>query len=190
MNRMVWVVPVALSLTMLSGCSTTASTPQVRELHQEVSQLNQQMQHLTTQASALEIQGQLNSHSQQGAWLIPQANTPVELQTQPGTLRLTLSPVTAEASGSRATLTVRAMSEQPLPALHATVVWGPLDPASGKPLNNESLSQTIALPAALLPQHTLSVPLRLSGFTPDQLGYVRVHNVTQDAPAPTGPATP
>lgn len=121
MNRMVWV-PVALSLVTLSGCSSTASTPQVRELHQEVNQLNQQMQHLTSQASALEIQGQLNSQSQQGAWLLPQANTPVALQTRLGTLRLTLSPVTAEASGSRATLTVRSMNEQPLPALNATVM--------------------------------------------------------------------
>jgi len=180
---MVWV-PVAFSLTMLSGCSSTASHPQVRELHQEVSQLNHQMQHLTTQARALEIQGQLNSHSEQGAWLVPQANTPVALQTQLGTLRLTLSPVTAEASGSRATLTVRSMNDQPLPALHATVVWGPLDPASGKPLSGDSLSETIAIPAALLPQHAATVPLRLSGLAPDQLGYVRVHNVTSDAPAP------
>ena len=115
MSRMVWV-PVALSLVTLSGCSSSASNPQVRELHQEVSQLNQQMQHLTTQASALEIQGQLNSHSQQGAWLIPQANTPVALQTQLGTLRLTLSPVTAEASGSPATPTGRSKGGRPLPA--------------------------------------------------------------------------
>ena len=189
MSRMVWV-PVALSLVMLSGCSSSASNPQVRELHQEVSQLNQQMQHLTTQASALEIQGQLNSHSQQGAWLIPQANTPVALQTQLGTLRLTLSPVTAEASGSRATLTVRSMDDRPLPALHATVNWGELDPATGKPLSNGSLSQTIAVPASLLPQHSVSIPLQLSGLTPDQSGYVRVHNVTGDAPTQTSPAAP
>lgn len=187
MNRLVWA-PVALSLVTLSGCSTTAGNPQVRELHQEVTQLNQQMQHLTTQASALEIQGQLNSHSEQGAWLVPQANTPVALQTQLGTLRLTLSPVTAEASGSRATLTVRSMDDRPLPALHATVIWGELDPATGKPLNRDSLSQTVALPASLLPQHSASIPLRLSGLTPEQLGYVRVHNVTSDAPAPTTPA--
>lgn len=187
MSRMVWV-PVALSLVMLGGCSSSASNPQVRELHQEVSQLNQQMQHLTTQASALEIQGQLNSHSQQGAWLIPQANTPVALQTQLGTLRLALSPVTAEASGSRATLTVRSMDDRPLPALHATVNWGELDPATGKPLSNGSLSQTIAVPASLLPQHSVSIPLQLSGLTPDQSGYVRVHNVTGDAPAQTSPA--
>ncbi|MEN4712554.1 DUF3251 domain-containing protein [Pantoea agglomerans] len=189
MSRMVWV-PVALSLVTLSGCSSSASNPQVRELHQEVSQLNQQMQHLTTQASALEIQGQLNSHSQQGAWLIPQANTPVALQTQLGTLRLALSPVTAEASGSRATLTVRSMDDRPLPALHATVNWGELDPATGKPLSNGSLSQTIAVSASLLPQHSVSIPLRLSGLTPDQSGYVRVHNVTGDAPAQTSPAAP
>lgn len=42
MSRMVWV-PVALSLVMLSGCSSSASNPQVRELHQEVSQLNQHL---------------------------------------------------------------------------------------------------------------------------------------------------
>lgn len=189
MSRMVWI-PVALSLVTLSGCSSTASNPQVRELHQEVSQLNQQMQHLTTQASALEIQGQLNSQLQQGAWLVPQANTPVALQTQLGTLRLTLSPVTAEASGSRATLTVRSMDDRPLPALHATVIWGELDPATGKPLNSDSLTQNVAVPASLLPQHSASIPLHLSGLTPEQLGYVRVHNVTGDAPAQTSPAAP
>lgn len=189
MSRMVWI-PVALSLVTLSGCSSTARNPQVRELHQEVSQLNQQMQHLTSQASALEIQGQLNSQLQQGAWLVPQANTPVALQTQPGTLRLTLSPVTAEASGSRATLTVRSMDDRPLPPLHATVIWGELDPATGKPLNSDSLTQTVTVPASLLPQHSASIPLRLSGLTPEQLGYIRVHNVTGDAPAPTSPAAP
>ncbi|WP_337008044.1 DUF3251 domain-containing protein [Pantoea sp. AS142] len=189
MKRMVWV-PVALALVTLSGCSSTASNPQVKELHQEVSQLNQQMQHLTTQASALEIQGQLNNHSQQGAWLVPQANTPVALQTQLGTLRLTLSPVTAEASGSRATLTVRSMDDRPLPALRTTVIWGELDPSTGKPLSNDSLSQTVVVPASLLPQHSASILLRLSGLAPEQLGYVRVHNVTGDATTQTSPASP
>ncbi|MDH2067548.1 DUF3251 domain-containing protein [Pantoea sp. GD03673] len=189
MNRLVWV-PVVFSLVTLSGCSSTAGNPQVKELHQEVSQLNQQMQHLTTQASALEIQGQLNSQLQQGAWLVPQANTPVALHTQLGTLRLTLSPVTAEASGSRATLTVRSMDDRPLPALHATVIWGELDPATGKPLGGDSLSQTIDVPASLLPQHTATVPLRLSGLTPEQLGYVRVHNVSGDTSTQTSPAAP
>lgn len=184
MIRMVWA-PVALSLVALSGCSTTAGQPQVNQLHQEVSQLNQQMQRLTSQASAVEIQGQLNGHSQQGAWLLPQANTPVELQTQAGTLRLSLSRVEAEANGSRANLTLQTRDNTPLPGLEATVVWGQLDPATGKPLEADSLTQTIRVPASLTPRSSVIVPLRLDGITPDQLGYVRTHQVLAKTAAPT-----
>ncbi|MGG6100216.1 DUF3251 domain-containing protein [Pantoea allii] len=182
MIRTVWA-PAALSLVLLSGCSTTQQ-PQVKQLHQEVSQLNQQMQQLTSQAGAVEIQGQLNAHSQQGAWLLPQANTPVELQTQAGTLRLSLSQVEAEAGGSHANLTLQTRDNQPLPALEATVVWGQLDPATGKPLEADSLTQTIAVPTALTPRSSVTVPLRLSGITPEQLGYVRVHQVLAKTAAP------
>lgn len=174
--RTFWA-PAALSLLVLSGCSSTPTSPQVKELHQEVSQLNQQMRKLTNQATALEIQGQLNGQSTQGAWLLPQANTPVELQTQVGKLRLSLSRVEGEASGSRANLNIRSTDDQPVPALTATVVWGELDPASGKPLSAESLSQTIQVEASLTPRSSVTVPLRLSGLTPEQLGYVRVHDV-------------
>ncbi len=181
------MVPAALSMLVLSGCSSTPVSPQVKELHQEVSQLNQQMRKLTNQATALEIQGQLNSQSTQGAWLLPQANTPVELQTQLGKLRLSLTQVAGEANGSRANLNIRATDDQPIPALRATVVWGEMDPASGKPLNAESLSQTIDVPASLMPRSTVTVPLRLSGLAPDQLGYVRVHDVERPAANTTTP---
>jgi len=183
---MLWA-PAVLSLLVLSGCSSPPTSPQVKELHQEVSQLNQQMRKLTTQAAALEIQGQLNSQSTQGAWLLPQANTPVELQTQLGKLRLTLSRVEGEASGSRANLNVRSTDDRPVPAFSATVVWGELDPASGKPLSASSLSQPINVPATLMPRSSVTVPLRLSGLSPEQLGYVRVHDVL---PAASHEVTP
>lgn len=184
--RTLWA-PAALSLLVLSGCSSTPTSPQVKELHQEVSQLNQQMRKLTNQATALEIQGQLNGQSTQGAWLLPQANTPVELQTQLGKLRLSLSRVQGEASGSRADLNIRSTDDQPIPALSATVVWGELDPASGKPLNAESLSQTVHVEGSLTPRTSVTVPLRLSGMSPDQLGYVRVHDVQRAAENTTPP---
>ena len=182
MIRTVWA-PLACAVALLSGCASAPSSPKVNQLHQEVSQLNQQMRHLTNQASAIEIQGQLNSNSTQGAWLVPQANTPVELQTQLGTLRLSLTHLAAEASGARANLTISATGSEPVPALHARVVWGELDPATGKPLEASSLSQAIDVPAALLPRASVRVPLRLSGFAPGQLGFVRVHDVVRDAPA-------
>lgn len=175
--RMLWA-PAALSLLVLGGCSSTPGTKQVTQLHQEVGQLNQQMRQLTNQATALEIQGQLNSQSNQGAWLLPQAKTPVELQTQLGKLRLSLTQVEGEATGSRANLTIRSTDGKPLPALNATVVWGEMDPASGKPLTAGSLSQSITAPGSLTARSTVVVPLRLSGLSPDQLGYVRIHEVT------------
>lgn len=174
-------VPAVLSLLLLSSCSTPPPAPQVRELHQEVSQLNQQMRHLTRRAGALEQQGQLNSRSTQGAWLVPGSATPVDLETQLGTLRLALLNVSAEANGSQASLVIRSANDKPVPALSATVVWGESDPASGQPLAADSLSQRISVPASLMPRSTVTVPLHLSGLTPDRLGYVRVHEVTADA---------
>lgn len=174
-------VPAVLSLLLLSSCSTPPPAPQVRELHQEVSQLNQQMRHLTRRAGALEQQGQLNSRSTQGAWLVPGSATPVDLETQLGTLRLALLNVSAEANGSQASLVIRSADDTPVPALSATVVWGEIDPASGQPLAADSLSQRISVPTSLMPRSTVTVPLHLSGLTPDRLGYVRVHEVTADA---------
>ncbi|RPE03556.1 DUF3251 domain-containing protein [Candidatus Pantoea deserta] len=182
MIRTVWA-SLACAVTLLSGCASAPTSPKVNQLHQEVSQLNQQMRHLTTQASAIETQGQLNSNSAQGAWLIPQANTPVELQTQLGTLRLSLTRFAPEANGARANLTISATGSGTVPALRARVVWGELDPTTGKPLEASSLSQSIEVPAALLPRASVTVPLRLSGFAPDQPGFVRVHDVVGDAPA-------
>lgn len=186
--RMVWAAPVACTAALLSGCSTTPANPQVKQLHQEVRQLNQQMSHLTTQASAIETQSQLNTNSSRGAWLVPRASTPVELQTRVGTLRLSLTRIESEASGARANLVIHATDEQPVPALHASIVWGELDPATGKPLEASSLSQTINVPATLLPRSSVTVPLRLSGVAPGQLGFVRVHDVTGDAPTDSTPS--
>lgn len=177
------LAPVALSLLVLSGCSSTPASPEVKQLNQEVSQLNQEMRQLTSQATALEQQSLLNRRSEQGAWLLPQANTAVVLQTALGELRLSLTQIESEASGTRANLNIRAAGEQPLPALTARVQWGELDAVSGKPLNAGALSQTVTVPAGLLPKSSVIVPLRLSGLTPEQLGFVRVHDVVAQSPA-------
>nr|MBA2815418.1 preprotein translocase subunit SecF [Candidatus Pantoea persica] len=45
------------------------------------------------------------------------------------------------------------------------------------------------MPASLLPRTSVTVPLRLSDFAPNQLSFVRVHDVVGDAPAePTASA--
>ena len=187
MKKGLFLLPL-LSLALLNGCAAP-SPAKKQALHQEVSQLNQQVTQLTRQASALEQQNQLNSHSTQGAWLLPAANNRVELKSLAGPLMLSLTRIEPEASGTRALLTLRTAGDRPLQSLRMQVEWGELDAATGKPLSASALSQTIEVRNTLVPQSEQPVPLRLSGLSPEQLGYVRVHDVEPLEPANPAPAT-
>ncbi|WP_072133186.1 DUF3251 domain-containing protein [Winslowiella iniecta] len=161
---------------LLAGCAAPKQ-PAVNKLHNEVGKLNQELRQLTDQASVLEQQRLLNNGVANGAWLLPAANTAVVLQSNAGQLRLSLSYVEVEANGTRALLHIRAAGEQPLIPMTMKIEWGELDPTTGKPLAVDSQSQTIEVPSSLLPRTDVTVPLRLSGIQPEQLGYVRVHDV-------------
>lgn len=177
------------SLLVLAGCAATPPQPKLNQLHNEVGKLSQEMRQLTAQASALEQQGHLNSGSTQGAWLLPAAKTGVLLKSQAGDLQLSLSHVETEANGTRAQLLVSATGDAPLPAFTAEVEWGELDGTTGKPLTVDSQSQKIEVASSLLGRSQTSVPLRLSNLSPEQLGYVRVHDVVL-TPAPQPDAAP
>lgn len=164
------------SVLLLAGCAAPEK-PAVNQLHNEVGKLNQEIRQLTTQATVLEQQNQLNSGVANGAWLLPTANTAVVLQSNAGELRLSLSHVEAEANGTRAILHIRAAGEQPLMPMTAQIEWGELDPTTGKPLAVDSQSQTVEVTSSLLPKTEAAVPLRLSGIQPEQLGFIRVHDV-------------
>ncbi|QGU88690.1 DUF3251 domain-containing protein [Erwinia sorbitola] len=165
------------SLLLLAGCASTPPQPKLTQLHNEVGKLTQQMRQLTSQAAALEQQGNLNSGSTQGAWLLPAAKTGVILKSQAGELKLSLSNVQPEANGTRAILHIRASGNAPLPAFTAQVEWGELDSTTSKPLTVNSQVQQIEVPATLLAKSEATVSLRLSNLPPEQLGYVRVHDV-------------
>lgn len=171
---------------LLAGCASP-KPPAVNKLHNEIGKLNQQMRQLTDEATAVEQQNQLNSSGAQGAWLLPTAHTVVLLHSNAGDLRLSLSHVEAEANGSRAVLHIRAAGEQALTPFSAQIEWGTLDPVTGKPLASEKQSQAIELPASLLPKAEATVPLRLSGIQPEQLGYVRVHEIVPQTATPSIP---
>ena len=172
-------------IALLASCASPQQKPQIVKLHNQVGKLNTQVEQLTEQATALTRQNGLNSSSTQGAWLLPVANTAVPLQSQLGEVRLSLSHVESEANGTRAILHIRSAADNSLPAFTATVEWGELDPTTGKPLQVSSQSQSFSVAASLLPRSEVTVPLRLSNLPPEQLGYMRVHDlVAQSAPAP------
>lgn len=177
-----------LVAVMLAGCAAPTQQPELNKLHNQVGQLNTEMRQLTTQAASLEQQNMLNSGSKRGAWLLPATHTAVPLKSQLGEVRLSLSHVESEANGTRAILHIRSAAENTLPAFSFQIEWGEMDATTGKPLQADSQSQAITIADSLLPRSEITVPLRLSNISPEQLGYLRVHDiVAKDAPQPSAP---
>jgi outer membrane murein-binding lipoprotein Lpp len=162
------------AMILLAGCAQNREVP---KLTNQVVELKQVLGELTEQATALERQNRLNQNSNSGVYLLPAANNAAKLQSSVGELSLSLNYVKSEANGSQAILYVRTLSGQYLPGFTATLEWGQLDAATGMPLSAQAQSQQIQSASSLLPKTEQIFELRLSGVTPSQLGYVRVHSV-------------
>lgn len=161
------------ALVLLSGCAQNRDVP---TLQNQVVELKQMLGTLTDQATALERQNQLNQNSTSGVYLLPAANAAARLQSQIGELSVYLTHVKSEASGSQAMLHIRTLSSNRLPPFNAMVEWGQLD-EHGQLLSAGALSQPITTSESLLAKTEQRFELRLSGLTPQQLGYIRLHNI-------------
>lgn len=162
------------TMILLAGCAQQREVP---KLTNQVVELKQVLGELTAQATALERQNRLNQDSTSGVYLLPTANNAAKLQSSVGELSVSLNYVKSEANGSQAILTVRTLSGQYLPGFTATLEWGQLDTATGMPLTAQAQSQKIQSANSLLPKTEQIFELRLSGVSPEQLGYIRLHSV-------------
>lgn len=99
--------------------SLTACAPQseVRQMHQSISTLNKEMTQLNQETVKITQQNKLNAESTRGVYLLPGANTPARLESQIGTLRMTLLEITPVADGAHATLRIQGESRDPLPKI-------------------------------------------------------------------------
>lgn len=176
--RMLAVLPV---LAVLAGCAQQRQTPQ---LQNQLSQLNHRLQTLTDQATALERQNALNAQSAAGVYLLPEAQNRALLQSAIGQLGVSLDNIEAEANGTRALLHIRTLDTARLPAFSAHIDWGQIDPVSGKPLTNDTQTQAFKFLPPLLPKTAAVIELRLSGLTPEQLGFVRLYQVIEEEQTP------
>lgn len=172
---------VVVALLLLAGCARqpNANAPALKN---EMGQLNQRLDYLNNQVSALMQQNALNAQSTSGVYIYPAAQTAAEVESQVGKLQVSLSPIETEANGSRTLMRIRTTDNQPLTAFSATVYWGQVDPATGKPLTTDALSQSIVVPASLLPKSDAAIELRLSGLAPEQVGFVRLHDIIKISP--------
>ena len=173
------------SLVSLSVC---AQLTEVRQMKSEVSSLNKEMTQLTDQTVKLTQQNALNAKSTTGVYLLPGSNTPARLNSQLGNLQMSLSSVTNEANGSRTMLLIKSESSEPLPAFSGKVEWGQIQGTTDNYQEVNVQSQSFSAPASVLAPSDVSIPLLLPGTSPEQVGFVRIHDIQPASPSQTLPA--
>lgn len=161
-------------LFSLSAC---AQQSEVRQMNQSVSTLNQTMTKLNQETVKITQQNALNVKSTSGVYLLPGSNTPARLKSQIGTLKMSLVNVAPNADGTRVTLRIQGESNDPLPAFSGTVEWGQIQGTTDNFQEVNVQNQLINAPASVLAPSDVDIPLQLNGITPDQLGFVRIHDI-------------
>lgn len=167
------------SVFALSAC---AQQSEVRELHQDVSALNNQMSKLNKETVKITQQNALNVKSSNGVYLLPGSNTPARLNSQLGMLRMSIKDVAAGTNGSRVTLRIQGESSDPLPAFSGTVEWGQIQGTTQSYQEVNVQNQLFGAPASTLAPSDVDVVLQLNGVTPDQLGFIRIHDIQPATP--------
>ena len=162
------------SLVSLSAC---AQQSEVKQMHQSISALSSEMTQLNKETVKITQQNALNAKSTKGVYLLPGANTPARLDSQIGTLRMSLRNVAANAQGTALTLRISGESNTPLPAFTGTVEWGQIQGTTEQYQEVNVQNQLFSAPASVLAPSDVDIPLQLNGVTPEQLGFVRIHDV-------------
>lgn len=162
------------SLFSLSAC---AQQSEVRQMHQSVSTLNKEMNQLNQETVKITQQNNLNVKSTSGVYLLPGSNTPARLNSQIGTLRMSLINIAPNAAGTRVTLRIQGESNDPLPAFSGTVEYGQIQGTTDNFQEVNVQNQLINAPASVLAPSDVDIPLQLNGITPDRLGFVRIHDI-------------
>jgi len=162
------------SLFSLSAC---AQQSEVRQMNQSISSLNTTMNKLNQETVKITQQNALNAKSTSGVYLLPGSNTPARLNSQIGTLKMSLVNAAPNADGTRATLRIQGESNDPLPAFSATVEWGQIQGTTDSFQEVNVQTQLINAPASVLAPSDVDIPLQLNGLTPDQLGFIRIHDI-------------
>lgn len=174
MTRRYLRIAVLGSLFSLTACAQQA---EVRQMHQNISTLNKEMTQLNKETVKIAQQNALNAKSASGVYLIPGSSTPALLKSQIGTLRMSLRNLAPNAQGTAATLRIQGESSEALPAFSGTVEYGQIQGTTDNFQEVNVQNQLISAPASILAPSDIDIPLQLNGVTPEQLGFVRVHDI-------------
>ena len=167
------------SLFSLSAC---VQQSEVRQMKHSVSTLNKEMTQLNEETIKITQQNKLNAKSQNGVYLLPGSNTPARLESQIGTLRMSLMNISPATNGTALTLRIQGESSDPLPAFSGTFEYGQIQGTTENFQEVNVQNQLINAPASILAPSDVDIPLQLNGISPDQLGFVRIHDIQPVSP--------
>ena len=167
------------SLFSLSAC---VQQSEVRQMKHSVSTLNKEMTQLNEETIKITQQNKLNAKSQSGVYLLPWSNTPARLESQIGTLRMSLMNISPATNGTALTLRIQGESSDPLPAFSGTFEYGQIQGTTENFQEVNVQNQLINAPASILAPSDVDIPLQLNGISPDQLGFVRIHDIQPVSP--------
>lgn len=173
MTRRYLKLAIVGSIFTLSAC---AQQSEIRQMNQSVSTLSKEMTQLNQQTVKITQQNVLNAKSNSGVYLLPEAKTPARLKSQIGTLRMSLLNIAPDGDGTRLTLRIQGESNDPLPAFSATVASGQISGTTDSYQRLMYKISSLALRQASAPSD-VDIPLRLNGVTPEQVGFVRIHDI-------------
>ena len=174
MNTHVFRLLLLGSLFSLSAC---VQQSEVRQMKQSVSTLNQEMTQLNKETVKITQQNRLNAKSSSGVYLLPGAKTPARLESQIGTLRMSLVNITHDTDGTTLTLRIQGESNDPLPAFSGTVEYGQIQGTIDNFQEINLQNQLINAPASVLVPSDVDIPLQLKGISVEQLDFVRIHDI-------------
>ncbi|QGN36865.1 DUF3251 domain-containing protein [Klebsiella oxytoca] len=174
MTRRYLKLAIVGSIFTLSAC---AQQSEIRQMNQSVSTLSKEMTQLNQQTVKITQQNLLNAKSSSGVYLLPGAKTPARLKSQIGTLRMSLLNISPDGDGTRLTLRIQGESNDPLPAFSATVASGQISGTTDSYQEVNVQNQLISAPASVLAPSDVDIPLRLNGVTPEQVGFIRIHDI-------------
>lgn len=90
---------------------------------------------------------------------------------------MSLKNIAPNADGTRVTLRIQGESNDPLPAFSGTVEYGQIQGTTDNYQEVNVQNMLINAPASLLAPADVDIPLQLNGVTPEQLGFIRIHDI-------------
>jgi hypothetical protein len=169
---------VVLAVLLLFGCD--ASDSRVAELQAEVTTLKDQVGALKAQVEKQKQDHELEkllASFENIAFLTPGAEGYAVVTYDLGALTVQLADVKPYANGSKATLKFGNPLAATVTGLKLTIDWGRVD-ANNSPDNSKQKSKDLTLTQEIRSGAWSSVPIVLDGIPANELGFVRVREVT------------